>query len=569
MLFLRPSPHPLVLGLLALFLLSGCGRSPKPPVRTTTLQADAFRVESDPKASPAPPDGKRVRLVPLGRSVHGPMSTSAAEIAAYDAASKHAFVVNVHASAIDVLDVADPGDPQKIASADVSKFGKPTSVAVKNGKIAAVVSAKSKRDPGTAVFLAPDGAILSTVSVGHGPDMATFTPDGRLLLTANEGEPEGDYSFDPEGSVSLIDVTDDLAALTDAQVTTLDFRKFNNQRESLDRSVRIFGKNATVAQDLEPEYIAVSPDSKTAWVACQENNAVAVVDLEAREITRVAGLGFKDHSRPGAGFDASDKDKQIRIRPWPVLGMYQPDGMASYAVDGVPYLITCNDGKDRDYKGLNEQCRVAEVKLDPTAFPNAAELQKPSNLGRLRTTRLLGDHNGDGLHEEIFSYGGRSFAIWTADLTQVYDSGDDFERITAERHPQGFNASHDNDNLDDRSDNKGPEPEGVALGTIDGRTFAFIGLERISGIMVYDVTDPKSPRFESYFNGRNFSGDMAGGTADLGPEGIVFVPADQSPIGAPLLIVAYEISGSIRLYRVEATGSPASTGDSPPMAAAP
>lgn len=499
----------------------------------------------------------RIALEPLGVYRHGVgFAESAAEVAAYDADSRRLFVVNVEHRRIDVLDISDPAEPQFAGELDVAGLGVPTSVAARPGLIAASVAAESKRETGKVVFLSPDGAALRVLDVGHEPDMLTFTPDGRWLLVANEGEPEDDYSFDPEGSISRIDVSGGVESLSQSDVVALDFRHFNGQRAALDSSIRIFGPGATVAQDLEPEYIAVSPDSNAAWAACQENNAIAVIDIAEARVTRLVGLGFKDHFLDGNGLDASDRDGRIDIRPWPVRGMYQPDGIASFRTGGRVHVVTVNDGKDRDYGGYSERCRVADLRLDPRRFPDAAMLQRPENLGRLRTTTATGDHDGDGLHEEIFSYGGRSFAIWTESLEPVFDSGDQFERITAAQHPEHFNSDHESHAFDDRSDDKGPEPEGLAIGDVGGATYAFIGLERMGGVLVYDISDPSAPVFENYVNTRDFAetpGPGSGG--DLGPEGVLFINAADSPIDQPLLVVSHEVSGTTRIYRVLAVGS--------------
>ncbi len=555
-----------LLSLVTLALLSGCGGS-APATSPNAAQnialaasvqapsSAALDVKHDPPLPPAPVGQGRVRLEPAGQYKHGERwSTSAAEIAAYDRDTRRLFTVNVEKSRIDILDLTDPDDLKPVGHCDVSQYGQPTSVTIYNGLVAASVPAKSKRDPGRVVLLNVEGTIQQVLTVGHEPDMLTFSPDGRWLLVANEGEPEPDYSFDPEGSVSLIDVTGDVAEITQERVTTLDFRHFNDQRDTLDPSVRIFGPNASVAQDLEPEYIVVSPDSQTAWVACQENNCLAILDLTIPRITRIVGLGFKDHSLDGNWLDASDKDDRIRIRPWPVFGMYQVDGMAVAEIDGQVWLFTANDGKDRDYPGGNEQCRVADLQLNPQQFPNAAELQSKKHLGRLRVTNALGDFDGDGQFEALYCYGGRSFAVWTPEVEQVFDSGDQFERILADLHPEFFNSDHENLTFDDRSDNKGPEPESVTIGRIGGRSYAFIGLERMGGCLVYDVSHPRQPVFESYVNTRDFTGDLAAAAAsDLGPEGVLFIPAEDHPGGVPLLVVSHEISGTTRVFRVVAT----------------
>jgi len=246
------------------------------------------------------------------------------------------------------------------------------------------------------------------------------------------------------------------------------------------------------------------------------------------------------------GLDASDRDSQIDIRNWPLYGMYEPDAIAAYRVRGRTYLVTANEGDAREWPGLVEEARVSTLTLDSTAFPDAAALKQNANLGRHTVTRTLGDADGNGAYEKLFTLGGRSFSIWSTDGTQVYDSGSDFERITADAFPAYFNASNNNSALDDRSDNKGPEPEAVAVGEIDGRTYAFIGLERVGGIVMYDVTDPTTPLFVDYLNNRDF----AAGTGDLGPEGLKFIPAHESPNGRPMLLAANEISGTVTLYKI-------------------
>jgi DNA-binding beta-propeller fold protein YncE len=512
----------------------------------------AYDVSQDPMLPPPPRPRGHLQLLPIGGYLHGTdLATSAAEIVAYDVDSRRLFVVNSEQRSIDILDIADPVNPTLFGRADMGEFGLPNSVAVRNGMIATCIASTSKSETGKVVFLSADGERLSVLDVGHEPDMLTFSPDGRWLLVANEGEPVADYSFDAEGSISQIDLAEGVASLTQAHVATLDFLEFNDQQESLDPSIRIFGKNASVAQDLEPEYITVSADSKTAWIVCQENNAIAIADLESKQVTRLVGLGFKDHSLKGNWLDASDKDGKIRIRPWPLKGIYQPDGITSYVVDGQTYLVTANEGDARDHSGFSEECRVADLKLDPAVFPNAAELQKKEHLGRLQVTNATGDRNGDGLFEEIHSYGARSFSIWNADAQLIYDSGDEFERFLADHNPEFFNSDHESHNFDDRSDNKGPEPEGVVVGEVADVLYAFILLERDSGVLVYDISNPAAPVFENYVNTRDCGSPPAAGSGgDLGPEGAVFIPENNSPNGQPLLVVSYEVSGTTRIFEI-------------------
>jgi len=384
--------------------------------------------------------GSGVELRVLGTYSTGLYNQSASEIVAYDAAMQRLFTVNGATSQIDVLSIANPSAPTLLFSIGLAPFGRQAnSVAVRNGIVAVAVEANVKTDNGQIVFFDTNGNFLSHRFVGALPDMVTFTPDGRKVLVANEGEPNNDYTVDPQGSVSIVDISGGVA---NATVTTAGFSAFNNA--TLDSSIRIFGPNATVAQDLEPEYIAVSPDSATAWVTLQENNAVGILDLNSGQFTRLVGLGFKHHIFAGNGLDASDRDNSaIHIASWQVFGMYQPDAIAAYQYQNQTFLITANEGDAREYTGTPgflEEVRISSLTLDPIVFPNAAILRMNANLGRLNVTNTLGNFGGDNDFDALFAFGARSFSILTATGEQIYDSGDDIEQITAQAFPAFFNA---------------------------------------------------------------------------------------------------------------------------------
>ena len=457
-------------------------------------------------------------------------------------------------------------------------LGNVNSVDFRNGILAVAVENQNTQASGQVLFFNASGNFLNSVNVGALPDSLTFTPDGSRLLVANEGEPSDDYLVDPEGSVSIINLAGGVAGLTQNNVTNVGF-----DNVSLIGDVRIFGPNATVAQDLEPEDITVAEDGATAWVTLQENNAIAILDLNDNEFREVVGLGFKDHSLAGNGLDASDRDGAINITTYDnLLGIYQPDEIASYTVDGTTYLVTANEGDSRQYEfedengeeqvSFDEQANAEDLTLDPTAFPNAEELQSEEVLGRLEVTNTLGDTDGDGDFDQLFAFGGRSFSILDENGNLIWDSGDRFEQIIAQQFPDFFNSNNDENNFDNRSNDNGPEPEGITIGQIGDRTLAFIGLERIGGVISYDVTDPFNPFFVDYTNNRDFSiefdldedGDLDPTAAqlaaigDLGAEGLFFIPKEDSPIDRPLLLVSNDVSGTTTVFAVERVPEPSS-----------
>jgi 2',3'-cyclic-nucleotide 2'-phosphodiesterase (5'-nucleotidase family)/DNA-binding beta-propeller fold protein YncE len=475
------------------------------------------------------------------RSLGVPLS--GAEIPAFDPASKRGFLATP--DGIEVIDLTDPANPAYIGNINLTAAtgsNDISSVAAKNGLLAAGVISSPKTDPGHLVILdAATGNILETIQVGSVPDDVKFTPDGTRILVANEGELDGDPNADTvPGSVTIIDISE---GTTNPPVTTAGFAAFNAQAAALKvAGVRIFD-GALPEFDFEPEYIAIAPDGLTAMVTLQEANAIGVLDILAGEFTSVVPLGEKDFSTLSA--DLSDRDgpdKSQLLNPTtgnPVFGLYMPDQIAAFEANGQTYYITANEGDDRDdFLSTEETIRVKDdaYALDPTVFPNSEELKKDASLGRLTVSNspgLRGDTDGDGDIDRILMLGARSFSILDASGNMVFDSGDMLEMIVATQFPDNFD--------DGRSDNKGPEPEGVTVASFGGHTYAFVGLERSNMVLVFDVTNPLSP---TYVTALRHDGDVS-------PEGMHFISPADSPNGRALLMIANEVSNTLTIHQLE------------------
>ncbi|MFE3457974.1 choice-of-anchor I family protein [Nocardiopsis aegyptia] len=529
-----------------------------------------------------------IELSVLGTHHSDVFDASAAEIVAHDPITQRLFVVSAASATVEVLDVSDPEAPVELfaletagaRAADGSTVGAgavANSVAVRDGVVAVAVEAAEKTEPGWVVFFDVEGSVLNALRVGALPDMVTFGPGGDTLLVANEGEPNDDYTVDPEGSVSVVRLSGAPEDLTQDDVATAGFRPWDGDRE-LHPDVRVHGPDLStgepgtpgrVARNLEPEYVS-AVDEGTAYVVLQEADAFAVLDVESATFTDIVPFGAKDHLEPGHGLDASNRDDGIRVENWPVLGLYQPDGFDTYSWRGRTLLVTANEGDSRDWDGYSGESRVADMTEDTPlcedsprlagfledndlGIGTAEELTDEANLGRLTVSVEDGLRADGSCYEDLYAYGGRSFSVWTADGERLFDSGSDFERIVAEAEPEFFNSNNDENSFDARSDDKGPEPEAVVVGRVSGRTYAFVGLERVGGVMVYDITDPRSASFVQYLNNRDFAAEPGTrGAGDLGPEGMAFIEAGDSPIpGVPVLAVAHEVSGTTTLFRVD------------------
>jgi hypothetical protein len=455
--------------------------------------------------------------------------TGAAEISAYDETTKKLFTVNnSSANKIDVIDLSDPSKPVLITSIDLVPYnGAANSVATFNGKLAVALESKiNKQDPGkVVVFDTSNYALVKEVTVGALPDMITYSHDGKFILTANEGEPNDTYSQDPDGSVSIIDVASSYA------VTTLSFENFSNQLMHLKtKGFRIASPTNNFAADIEPEYITVSADSKTAWVTLQENNGIAKIDLAAKKITQLFPLGYKDYNLAENAIDISDKDGAVAFNPWKLKGMFQPDAISNFEVNKVQYIVTANEGDAREYSAFVDVRRInhSSVLLDPTIFPNAAALKADGNMGRLNINTKMGDTDGDGDFDELVGLGAHSFSIWNGLTGQlVFDSKNELDKKALE------SSLYD----DGRSDDKGVEPEAVYVAKMGDKQILFVGLERADAFMVYDVSNPTAPKHLQTIK----TGDA--------PEGLLFIPASKSPTKRSLVVVSSEGDGTVKIFQ--------------------
>ena len=477
------------------------------------------------------------------------------------------------------LTVTDITLPEEV---DGVTLGSLTSIAISGDLMAVAVHADTKTDNGYVLFYngldSSSPVFLDQVEVGALPDMVTFTPDGGKVLVANEGEPSSDYTVDPEGSISVINIL--ASGEPEESASTISFTDFNDEQETLlsqgmmfpnpsGRTINGVEIATTVAQDLEPEYITATND--IAYVSLQENNGIAVVDLEDLSV-EIVGLGVKSWS--GLNIDIQE-DGSVSFGQYEGLyGVYQPDTIANYTWKDATFVVTANEGDAREYffdADDEDACLTAgglefdeddgclayldEVKVeDLTAEANSelATLQANGEADDLRVTIGMGDADGDGEYDAAYAYGARSFTIWDQNGLVVFDSGDDFERITASVHGELFNNGDDENEGDSRSENKGPEPEALTVGVVGDRTYAFIGTERMGGIFVYDVTNPYDVEFSEYIINRDLTEglDADDGIGDLAPESLVFVSADDSATGVPLLLVGNEVSGTVTVWQI-------------------
>lgn len=457
-----------------------------------------------------------------------------AEITSYMPSSHKLFSVGGKSS-ISVIDLSTVEKPVVVETKKLS--GRASSVSVYDSLVAvSLISEPHTQDGKVDVYTYTDSLRLyKSFSVCPEPDMLTFTPNGKTLLVACEGSPLDDGSVDPEGAVALISIFEENDAVTIMNFNSLDSLAL------LKNGVRKVGPGSFY-QNLEPEYITVEPSGQLAWVSLQENNAVASIDLKSKKITSVFGLGAVNHSLSGQGLDFR-KDNQINIENAPFWGLRQPDGIAVLSDKGKNFILTANEGASREFSYFTDETNILTLFQKGLVNPEIFDANWLKVLQKYAFSEMENCSNRPCDH--AYTFGSRSMSVFDGKTGKLlFDSGDQIEKLIAQIAPSYFNwnAKKGKLKMDARSKDKGPEPEMVTVGDVNGKKMAFLGLERMTGIMVWDLKNPEKPTILDYYLDPK----------DRGPEGILFVSAQKSPIsGVPLLIVGYEYSQSIVIYTIQ------------------
>lgn len=501
-----------------------------------------------------------------------------AEIPTYHAASQRLFATNGAANTVDVYDLSDPTAPERIKQISLDAYGDGITSVAAGAKVIAVAMTRDAKfsasgiptaQNGVIVVLDTHGKVLSSTDVGGVlPDAVSFTPNGLTAVVALEAEPvcalddpateeneAEDYSLahDPEGKVAIVNLSNPMKP----KVATAGFDGFTvAEVEALNIAVNDTVNN--VAKDFEPEYATVVSNS-LAYVTLQEANAIAEVNLSSASITRIINAGNTDRSV--VAIDASDKDDVSTLRKYQnVYSVAQPDTIASYGVHLDSYLVTANEGDSREWDCLDDDDRVEDLDVDSNALSEF--YLSDERLGRAKVDPNLGDLDGDGDYDELYLRGGRSVSIYK-NGSLLWDSGTLFDELqiaalgndTNGQWELSEDATEWSYDPQSRADDKGAEPEGIAVGTTGDRRVAVVGLERMSALVFLDITDAAAPSVISWEQMAPVEATPYAEAKAISPEGVLFIPAWKSPNGKPLVITSYELSGTLTVHQITETDS--------------
>lgn len=480
----------------------------------------------------------------------------AAENLDVNEATKLAYVANDDSGSIDMYDVSKMM-PRAVKSYKVNVPYKPTSVSVCESRGLVAASLTNDADeaaPGRVLVMDRNLTVLRLVMRKECvlPDDVKWTADCKFLVAACEGE-----GADVPGGVMVADYRGP-GGMWYRGVRFASFAPYDGLVNILIQNGVRLVESMKPSVDLEPEYVATV--GHHAYVTVQENNAIAVVDLAEAAITELKPLGFINRFKPGFSLDTSDKDGRVNLRNYRYLyGMPQPDTIKTYvAADGKTYLIYANEGDAKDSEEYRGKDLTDSEELGRKAIPRLAYLTSVQNLlGRIKFSSKMGYNMTSNTQEALYHFGARSFSIMAMDGTIVFDSGNWFARIMRRYYTKIFNANNfDDDDLsksmqnlfDSRSDDKGMEPESLdVMTTGKGDTFVFIGFERGSTIVVFNVTTPTRPTF--VFSANNNPTAMPikdmfamGKQGDMDPEGLF------ASMKLKKLFVSGAVSNTLTMY---------------------
>ena len=271
-----------------------------------------------------------------------------AEISTVSKDGKTLIHTDALAQRIGFIDISDPNAPKGLGTMDLKAQGhtkdEPTSVAVYGDYLLVVI------DETGGDFTNPKGRVdivrisdrtrISSIDLKGQPDSIAISPAGApgkpkaAIAMENQRDEElndGNLPQLPTGFVQTIDLSGDAK---DWKATPIRFEDDNGKR--LD-AVQKAGLDTP--EDLEPEYVSINGKNQLA-VTLQENNGVAIIDLQTNRITNVFSAG----SAEVKGVDTKS-DKLINPTDTLPATPREPDAIA-WIDDN--HVATANEG---DWKG--------------------------------------------------------------------------------------------------------------------------------------------------------------------------------------------------------------------------
>ena len=434
-------------------------------------ETEAPVVTNEPKAAEVKASTQsfnRIASFPVCGQVGSSCNTeepTSAEILAVSVEGETLVYTNSPAEQLGFIDISNPENPKGIGTFELS--GEPTSVAVKGAYALVAVNTSLDYEHADGELVVVDintQAHIRSLGLGGQPDSIAISPDGQYALIAIENE----------------------------------------------RNDMLCTKGKYVGAVYADEYIAsqqceVIGGGELGGLPQTPGGSLVIVDIAEPDPARwrlreVDVTGF-------SGLYPSDPEPEyvdINVNNIAVVTLQENNHI---------FLVDLSSGSIvNNFSAGVANLQSIDTQEETPAYirqtnAKAKILREPDGVSWINTEYFATANEGD------MDGGSRGFTIFNIAGDVVWDSGYTLDHMAVQygHYP------------DDRSGNKGNEPENVELGVFDETPYLFVNAERSSLVFVYDVSNPKKPVFKQVL------------PAAVGPEGGLAIPSRN------LLVVASEV----------------------------
>ncbi|MBL0886128.1 alkaline phosphatase [Myceligenerans sp. I2] len=381
-----------------------------------------------------------------------PADETVAEISAVSEDGRTVVYTDAAGRRIGFLDITDPANPRGLGSLSLAELGdaedEPTSVAVVGDHVLVVVNTSDS-------YTNPSGR-LDIV------DLATRTKVRSIDLG---GQPDS-IAVTPDGGHAVVAI--------------------ENERDE-----------DVPADDAPDGDEGNLPQAPAGFVQIIDLPGTDPTDWSARPVPLTAPDGSALPALADAGVDTP-------VDPEPEYVAINPAGTRAAVTlqeNNAVVLIDVASGEVTSVFSAGERALTGVDTVEDDAIDLTGELaaapREPDAIAWVDDAHVATANEGD------WKGGTRGWSVFDATTGEVvWDAGNTLEHLAARV------GLHN----DGRTENKGVEIEGIAVGELGGVRYAFVGSERSNFVAVYDVSDAAAPRFVQVLATTN------------GPEGLLPVP---------------------------------------------